>query len=65
MKRERSKGVQDVCKEVNIIMESNLGEDRSEDMKGMRGHKKAAYLRELKIYGSQITGRLETGRGWQ
>lgn len=55
MKREKDKGVQDVCKEVNIIMESNLGEEGNEDMKGMRGHKKAIYLRELKNYGNQAT----------
>lgn len=55
MKSERSKGVQDVCKELNIIMESNPDEEGSEDMKGMRGHKKVVYLQELKHHGSQGT----------
>lgn len=55
MKSERSKRVQDVCKELNIIMESNLDEEGSEDMKGMRGHKKVVYLKELKHHGGQGT----------
>lgn len=38
-----------------LIMESNLGKEGNEDMKGMRGHKKAVYLRELKNYGNQTT----------
>lgn len=54
MKRERSKGVQDECKELNVILESNLDEGR-EDMERMRGHKKV-HLKELKTYGSPGTG---------